>query len=45
MTIPLLYLWPLGCLTALGAITAAFAIEDAVLVIVRALTKGATTWR
>jgi hypothetical protein len=28
MTIPTPYLWPLGCLTALGAIHAAFWLDD-----------------
>ena len=45
MTIPTPYLWPLGCLTALGAITAAFWLEEAVLTLLRSLTKGARTWR
>lgn len=45
MTIPILYLWPLGCLTAIGAIHAAFAIEDAALTLFRLLTKGIHAWR
>ena len=45
MTIPMLYLWPLGCLTAIGAIHAAFAIEDAVRTLLGLLTKGLTTWQ
>ena len=40
-----MYLWPLGCLTAIGAIHAAFAIEDAVLTLLRTLTKGTNTWQ
>jgi hypothetical protein len=45
MTIPTMYLWPLGCLTAIGAIHAAFAIEDAVRTFLHVLTKGVATWR
>ena len=45
MTIPAPYLWPLGCLTALGAITAAFWLEALALTMLRTLTKGITTWR
>ena len=45
MTIPMLYLWPLGCLTALGAIHAAFAFEDAILTLARVIAKGVATWR
>ena len=28
MTIPVMYLWPLGCLTIIGLIHAVFAIEE-----------------
>ena len=45
MTIPTIYLWPLGCLTAIGAVHAAFAIEEMVLTVVRAIIKGSATWR
>lgn len=45
MTIPTALAWPLGCLCAIGAIHAAFAIEDALLTLFRTLTKGITTWR
>ena len=45
MTIPTMYLWPLGCLTAIGAVHAAFVIEDAVRIVVRLLSKGVATWR
>jgi hypothetical protein len=45
MTIPLALAWPLGCLTALGAIHVAFAFEDAILTIARLVSKGVATWR
>ena len=45
MTIPMLYLLPLGCLTAIGAIHAGFAIEDAVRTLLRFLAKGTNTWQ
>ena len=45
MRIPDLWAWPLGCLTAIGAIHAGFAIESAILTMLRTLTKGITTWR
>ncbi len=45
MTIPLALCWPLGCLTALGAIHVAFACEDAILTIARLVSKGVATWR
>ena len=45
MTIPTLYLWPLGCLCAIGAIHAGFAIESAILTVLRTLSKGVATWR
>ena len=45
MTIPTLYLWPLGCLCALGALHAGFLLENAILTIVRTLTKGVASWR
>jgi hypothetical protein len=41
----MLYLWPLGCLTALGAITAAFWLEEALYALCRTLTKGLAAWR
>ena len=45
MTIPLALAWPLGCLTAIGAIHAAFAIESAILTFARLISKGVATWR
>jgi hypothetical protein len=45
VTIPLWLCWILGCLTAIGAIHAAFAIESAILTIIRTLSKGVATWR
>lgn len=45
MTIPTLYLWPLGCLCALGAIHVAFACEDAIRTLARLISKGVATWR
>ena len=45
MTIPTALAWPLGCLCAIGAVHAGFAIESAILTMLRALTKGITTWR
>ena len=45
MMIPETFLWPLGCLALLGAVHAAFAIEDAALALLRMLTKGTDTWR
>jgi hypothetical protein len=40
-----MYLWPLGCLTAIGAIHAALVIEDALRALARLLSKGVATWR
>ena len=40
-----MWAWPLGCLTALGALTAAFWLEALALTLLRSLTKGARTWR
>ena len=45
MTIPTPLCWILGPLTILGAIHAGFAIESAILTMLRTLTKGITTWR
>jgi hypothetical protein len=39
MTIPTLYLWPLGCLTALGAIHAAFWLEEAIVQLCRRIRR------
>jgi hypothetical protein len=39
MTIPTPYLWPLGCLTALGAIHAAFWIEEAIVQLSRRVRR------
>jgi hypothetical protein len=36
MTIPVMYLWPLGCLTLIGLVHAVFAIEE---MIYRVLSK------
>ena len=35
MTIPVMYLWPLGCLTLIGLVHAVFAIEEVVHKIMR----------
>ena len=45
MTIPLWLCWILGCLCAIGAVHAGFAIESAILTVLRTLTKGITTWK
>ena len=45
MTIPSALAWPLGCLTAIGAIHVAFACEDAILTLARLISKGVATWR
>lgn len=45
MTIPTAYLWALAPLTILGAIHAAFYLEELALHILRTITKGVQSWR
>ena len=45
MTIPTTLLWILGPLTALGAVHAAFYVEELILAALRTLTKGLATWK
>ena len=35
MTIPVMYLWPLGCLAMIGLVHAVFAIEEVAYTIMR----------
>jgi hypothetical protein len=39
MTIPIPYLWPLGCLAMLGAIHAAFCLEEIIVNVLRRLRR------
>jgi hypothetical protein len=45
MTIPVMYLWPLGCLAMIGLVHAVFAIEDLLHHIVHRSIDAVQRWR
>jgi hypothetical protein len=45
MTIPVMYLWPLGCLTLIGFVHTLFAVEEVVHKIMKKPIDAAERWK